>query len=69
MCDIFQRKLSKFLLSIYVILMLICTCNSVYDYYEGDYEGDYEEESDEISTTILPNEVSDVDSLEGKGKD
>ena len=45
------------------------TCNSVYDYYEGDFEGDYDAESDEINTTTLPKEVSDVNSSEGSGKE
>ena len=49
--------------------MLMCTCNSVYDYYEGDFEDDYEEDSDEISTTILPKEVSEQNEPEGSGKD
>ena len=45
--------------------MLICKCNSVYDYYEGDYD----EKSDEISTTIVPIEVSDENASERNGKD
>ena len=45
--------------------MLVCTCSSVYDYYEGDYE----EESDEISTTIRPKEASEGNASESIGND
>ena len=49
--------------TIYVICLLACSSNSVYDYYEGDFEE--EQDYNEIATETSPTDILSAKESEG----